>query len=141
MDLSAQLRGMSELMLDIAFGEQPYEITIDGKKEQGDAFMLAFANGSEFGNRFIIDPQGDARDGKFSLVIVRKPPYMKLVSLLISGFKGKLKESKYYRKIQLNKLEITSPGATLHRDGEVDNAETAERLYLELLPASLKVIF
>jgi diacylglycerol kinase family enzyme len=103
--------------------------------------MIAFANGSEFGNRFKIDPEGDARDGQFSLITVKKPPFFKLIPLLIDGFRGQLKESYYYRKQSLQELTISSPGATLHRDGEVSETATANSLHLKILPQSLRVIY
>lgn len=125
----------------VAFKEQAYTIQFEGKEEKGKAFMIAFANGSEFGNRFFIDPKGDVTDGKFSLVIVRKPPYLKLIPLLIDGFRGTLKESKYYKRYNLEELTISSPEATLHRDGEVAYDDTADNLRMKILPCSLKVVY
>lgn len=125
----------------ITFKEQFYTINLNGQQKEGRAFMIAFANGSEFGNRFKIDPQGNATDGKFSLVIVRKPPFTKLIPLIIDGFRGKLKESVYYKRFSLEELFISSPGATLHRDGEVYPGETADQLNLTILNKSLRVHF
>lgn len=125
----------------IKFKEQEFILEMNGRKEQGSAFMIAFANGSEFGNRFHIDPLADATDGTFSLVIVRKPPYMKLIPLLIKGFRGKLKESKYYKRIVATELTISSPGADLHRDGEVLNEDSVEQLALQIMPGSLRLIY
>ena len=125
----------------IRFKEQSFTVEANQSKTSGTAFMIAFANGSEFGNRFKIDPEGDATDGQFSLITVKKPPFFKLIPLLIDGFRGQLKESYYYRKQSLQELTISSPGATLHRDGEVSASATAESLNLKILPQSLRIIF
>lgn len=125
----------------IRFKEQSYTIEIENKQTSGTAFMIAFANGSEFGNRFKIDPQGDPTDGQFSLITVKKPPFLKLIPLLIDGFRGNLKESYYYRRQPLKEFTISSPGATLHRDGEVSEATTANTLNLKILPQSLQIIY
>ena len=125
----------------ISFKEQDFKLTLDGNESSGKAFMLAFANGSEFGNRFIIDPQGDATDGKFSLVVVRKPPYHKLIPLLIDGFKGNLKESEFYKRYPVEEFFLSSLGSTLHRDGEVNSEESTGEYRLKLKPASLKIIY
>jgi diacylglycerol kinase family enzyme len=125
----------------IKFKEQKFEVEINGSNQKGSAFMIAFANGSEFGNRFHIDPLADATDGEFSLIIVRKPPYLKLIPLLIDGFKGNLKESKYYKRYPATELSISSPGADLHRDGEVSDEDSVDHLKLKILPGSLQLIY
>ena len=125
----------------ISFKEQAFTVKLENQEFNGTAFMIAFANGSEFGNRFIIDPQGRANDGKFSLVIIRKPPWLKLIPLLMDGFKGKLKESEFYKRYPTESLVISSPGATLHRDGEVSQESMPNELRLQILPGSLNLIF
>jgi len=124
----------------LLFKEQYYEAIINDDKISGKAFMLAFANGSEFGNRFKIDPMANSSDREFSLVVVRKPPFHKLIPLLIDGFKGKLRESKYYKRYSLKELTISSPDADLHRDGEVEADSQIEELKLKILPAAINVI-
>ena len=125
----------------ISFGEEDYRIQFEGREENGKAFMIAFANGSEFGNRFKINPQGDVANGKFSLIMVRKPPYHRLIPLLLDGFRGRLKDSAYYKNYLLEELSISSPGATLHRDGEVSDEVSADSLKLKVLPGALKIIY
>ena len=125
----------------LRFKEQDYSLNISNTITEGKAFMIAFANGSEFGNRFIINPGANHDNGKLNLVVVRKPPLYKLPALLYAGFKGTLGESKYYKRYLIEEFELSCPGASLHRDGEVDSYDSNSPLTIRIIPKALDIIY
>lgn len=125
----------------IAFKEFSFRLSSKFKDKTGKAFMIIFSNGSEFGNRFIIDPDAKCNDGLFNVIVVRKPPVWRLPQLIIAGYKGKLSPSDYYIKYQLENVELyPEKTIALQCDGEIINSVTFP-LKIKLNPASLKVIY
>jgi diacylglycerol kinase (ATP) len=53
-----------------AYVPQSYDLEIDGVRESGPRFLLAFANGPEYGNGIAIAPDADPSDGELDLVMV-----------------------------------------------------------------------
>ncbi len=49
---------------------RPYRLELDGDVREGRYFMVAFANGREYGNHLVLAPEADARDGWLEVVIV-----------------------------------------------------------------------
>lgn len=123
-----------------SYKEFDYKVQSNDVNVAGKAFMIVFANGSEFGNRFIIDPRAVHDDGLFNLIIVRKPPLHKLPGLLWDSYKGKLQPSKYYQYFPITECSLTAPGQFVHRDGEVDDNTYRMPLELKLIKGGLKVI-
>jgi diacylglycerol kinase (ATP) len=129
---------IKELM---GFKEFNFSISSQSETVEGKAFMILFTNGSEFGNRFIIDPAASCSDGIFNIIIVKKPPFNKLPQLIMAGYRGALKESKYYRKLQLEDVELTpEKDIALQCDGEI-SANNTYPLKIKLNPKSLNVIY
>ncbi len=133
----------AKLILKEVMGFQEFSFSISSKSKtvDGKAFMILFTNGSEFGNRFIIDPSASCNDGLFNIIIVKKPPLHKLPQLIMAGYKGTLKESKYYRKLQLKDVELMpEKDIALQCDGEI-TAKNTYPLKVKLNPNSLNVIY
>lgn len=123
------------------FKEFDYSLTINGKEKSGTAFIIAIANGSEFGNRFKVDAKAKIDDGELSIIVIKKPPWYKLPGLLTAGYQGKLKESIYYHRSATTTAHIQQQDCLLHCDGEVDERQSAEDLQIKILPASLNLIY
>lgn len=47
-----------------------YRVVIDGVVSDQERFLVAFANGREYGNRMVLAPAADARDGWLDVVLV-----------------------------------------------------------------------
>ena len=127
---------LSEL---IKFKEFDYGVSNENYSDKGKAFIIAIANGTEFGNRFKIAPQANHNDGKLTLVIIRKPPFLKLIRLFIKGYQGKLKPSKYYQHYLLDNVELSFSKSVAHVDGEIDEQILTSPLKISVKNAALKV--
>ncbi len=68
-------RGLTDYvvnLLTMVWSHKParYRVTIDGVVTDQDRFLVAFANGREYGNRMVLAPAADARDGWLDVVLV-----------------------------------------------------------------------
>lgn len=114
------------------------KININNKGEEIEAFMLCFANTSEFGNRFIISPHSSVKDGQIEMVIVRPFPKWK-GPLIAAKFFGKTRgQSKYIETKVVTEAKIELINRIAHYDGE--SFQVNKEVFLKVLPASLKVV-
>ena len=52
------------------YASQSYELDLDGESFSGRRFLVAFANGSQYGNGLEVAPDADPRDGRLNAVVV-----------------------------------------------------------------------
>jgi YegS/Rv2252/BmrU family lipid kinase len=123
----------------IKYKEFDYGVKADNFSNTGRAFIIAIANASEFGNRFKVAPEANHNDGKLTLVIIRKPPLLKLFRLFIQGYQGKLKPSKYYQNYILENAELSFSNTVAHVDGEIDEEVLTSPLKITVMNSALKV--
>lgn len=68
---------------------QDFELTIDGKTIIKNAYLISFANGSQWGNNAYIAPTADVADGKMDIAILRDFKFLSGISIayrLIKNF-------------------------------------------------------
>ena len=123
----------------IKYKEFDYGVIADNIRSTGKAFIIAIANGSEFGNRFKVAPEANHNNGKLTLVIIRKPPLFKLFRLFIKGYQGQLKPSKYYQNYLLENAELSFSNTVAHVDGEIDESVLTSPLKITVMNSALKV--
>lgn len=123
----------------IKFKEFDFGIKADNISNTGKAFIIAIANGSEFGNRFKVAPEANHNNGKLTLVIIRKPPLYKLIRLFYLAYGGKLKPSKYYQNHLLENVELSFSNTVAHVDGEIDEKVLTSPLKITVMKSALKV--
>lgn len=121
------------------FKEFDYEVKSSGLTKIGKAFIIAIANGTEFGNRFKIAPEAIHNDGNLNLIIIRKPPFFKLLWLFIQGYRGKLKPSKYYQSYYLEDVELGFTNSVAHVDGELDEENLGSPLQMKVNKSALSI--
>jgi YegS/Rv2252/BmrU family lipid kinase len=117
---------------------QDFELTIDGKTIKKNAYLISFANGSQWGNNAYIAPSANISDGIMDIAILSD---FKLINGLAIGyrlFKRTLHLSSYLEIIKAKEVLIRQPGIIAHIDGEP--IETGNELRIKVNPLSLKVI-
>lgn len=101
------------------YNEQEYELLIDNKKLIENAFLISIANGSQWGNEFYIAPDAELNDGQLRCCILKKPPLIALPGLIKRFLTGEIAESKYYKDIPFESLQIKRKTmGPVHFDGE-----------------------
>jgi YegS/Rv2252/BmrU family lipid kinase len=117
---------------------QDYELCIDGKTIHRRAFLISFANGTQWGNNAHIAPLADVSDGVMDIAILKS---FNLVSgAVIAGrlFGKTLHLSKHLEIIKAKEVKVTQTASIAHIDGEP--IESGKELDIKVNPLSLKVI-
>ena len=118
---------------------QQYRINIDGKVYEREAFMLSFANSSQYGNNAHISPHASVQDGLLDICIIKQFPLWRFPEMGIRMVTKTSHKTKYVEIIRGKHITVERecPGP-IHLDGEpqmagIDNV-------VEVNPGSLKII-
>lgn len=121
------------------YQSEHYMLEIDGEKMELDAFLISFANSSQYGNNFHIAPQASIDDGLIDVCLIRDFPKYTAPALLISLVDQSIDKSKYDKIVKARKISIQKDHPLQgHVDGEA--VTFGKDLNIEILPLSLKVI-
>jgi diacylglycerol kinase (ATP) len=118
---------------------QLYHVEIDGKMYEREAFMLSFANSSQYGNNAHISPKASVQDGLLDVCIIKQFPLWRFVEMGIRMITKTSDKTKYVEIIRgkIIKVKRNNPGP-VHLDGEPQI--TGTDTLVEIVPHSLKVI-
>lgn len=118
---------------------QMYQLEIDGKPYEKEAFMLSFANSSQYGNDAHISPNASVQDGLLDVCVIKPFPLWRFIELSIRMMTKTTDSSKYVEIIKGSHISVkrSEPGP-YHLDGEPQMGGTDAEIVL--LPNSLKVI-
>ena len=118
---------------------QLYHLEIDGKVYEREAFMVSFANSSQYGNNAHISPKASVQDGLLDVCVIKQFPLWRFVEMGIRMITKTTDKTKYVEIVRgkIIKVKRNSPGP-VHLDGEPHVAGTDT--LIEVVPHSLKVI-
>ncbi len=116
-----------------------YDLKIDGKSYRFDAFMLSFANSSQYGNNAHVSPLASVQDGLLDVCIIKPFPLYKFPAMGIHMFAKTAHRSKYVEIIRGKNIMVNrSKSAPAHLDGEPQFLGTS--IEINIVPQSLKII-
>jgi diacylglycerol kinase family enzyme len=124
-----------------------FELILNGKSLNSEAFFISIANSNQFGNNFTIAPQASLHDGLLDIVVVNKMSKLRLIWTILKQIRNgqvRLYEDKKYHKndihyFQAKKITIKNPQlAPLHIDG--DPAETSSVFEIEIIENAFKLL-
>lgn len=121
------------------YKSQTYHLEIDGKAYEREAFMVSFANSSQYGNNAHISPNASVQDGLLDICVIQKFPLWRFPEMGIRMLTKTSDKTKYVEIIRGKHIKIKreSPGP-VHLDGEPQIMDAA--IEIEVAPRSLKVI-
>lgn len=122
-----------------SYASQRYEIQLAKQTIYTQAFLIAFANASQFGNNAYIAPEADACDGLLDLVIIKPFPWWAAPSVVARIFLGSINLSRYCQRITFDQLTVKSSHHLFHIDGEP--AEATDKVQVSVRPKSLKILY
>ena len=117
-----------------------FEITIreGGKSTIHNAFIIAIANSSQYGNNARIAPAASVRDGLLHINIVKKVPFYRL-DFVYSFFNGDIQKSSFCDILETASVELkTKTPVAYHVDGEA--CGLTDTFVIELLPGALNML-
>ena len=96
-----------------------YEISMNGTTIMRDAFLITFANASQYGNNAHIAPKADIQDGKLEVAIMRSFPLITAPGLGARLFLKNIDKSIYLETYSCKSIIVKrkSPDV-IHYDGE-----------------------
>lgn len=122
-----------------SFKEFPIELYADGKLYQRNAFILAIANSSQFGNNATISPFASVCDQLMDVCFIKKVPLWQSIGFGIKMFSQKIDTSAFVEIIKAKELSLRFPHpAPYHIDGEAMDPESV--FTISLRPSSLCMI-
>ncbi|WP_074492472.1 diacylglycerol/lipid kinase family protein [Mucilaginibacter polytrichastri] len=118
---------------------QTYHLTIDGKSYKREAFMLSFANSSQYGNNAHISPHASVQDGLIDVCVIKPFPLYLFPRMGLRMFFKTADKSNYVEIIKGKHIEVKRKEAgPAHLDGEpqIFGNDT----YIEVVPRILNII-
>ncbi|WDF55143.1 diacylglycerol/lipid kinase family protein [Mucilaginibacter sp. KACC 22063] len=121
------------------YKSQVYHLDIDGKQYEREAFMLSFANSSQYGNNAHVSPHASVQDGLLDVCVIKPFPLYRFPEMGLRMFTGTADKSDYVEIIKGRHIEVKreEPGP-VHLDGEPQMLGTEAEI--EVVPHILKVI-
>jgi diacylglycerol kinase (ATP) len=116
-----------------------YQLNIDGKHNQVNAFIICAANGSQYGNNAYIAPLAIINDGEFEITIIKPFNIFQAIPLAYHLFNKTLHKSSRISILSGKHITINrGVNEVMNIDGEA--CETKQQIDISMNPASLKVI-
>lgn len=121
------------------YKSENYSLDIDRHKIDVNAFLISFANSSQYGNNFHIAPGALIDDGLIDVCLIKDFPKYTAPALLISLVDQSIDKSKYDKIIKARDITIQHDKPLLgHVDGEP--VHLGKEAHIQILPLALKVI-
>lgn len=121
------------------YQSQSYKINYGDKEIVSDAFLLSFANSSQYGNNAYIAPDADIKDGMIDICLMKPFKVMDVLSIGFRLFNKTIKQSKYLQTIRAKEFTVTREHeGVAHLDGEP--MIFGKQLDIKVLSASLKLL-
>lgn len=115
-----------------------YEITMNGTTIMRDAFLITFANASQYGNNAHIAPEADIQDGKLEVAIMRAFPLITAPGIGARLFLKNIDKSVYLETYQCDRIVVRRQDSdVIHFDGEP--GEMGEVLNVKVVRDGLNV--
>jgi len=126
------------ILKELSYNAKEYNIIYNNIERKVKAYMIDFANASQYGNNARISPMADFKDGLIDFVIVKEFPKWKIPILIYLLLTGNIHLSNHVEIIKCNKMTIKTENTLLHLDGEP--YKTSNPVEVTILPKSLKIL-
>jgi diacylglycerol kinase (ATP) len=118
---------------------QQYKVTVNGKTLNRDAFLITFANASQYGNNAYIAPQANVTDGKLDICILKPFPVYSMPGLALRVFNKTADKSSFMEALKGTEITIErEKEGPIHLDGEP--FETGKQITVSVMPGCLKIL-
>jgi YegS/Rv2252/BmrU family lipid kinase len=123
----------------LQYKPQEYNIRIDGQTFTRKAFLITFANASQWGNNAYIAPLAHCNDGRLDVVVWKDFPRLVAPFMLPRLFAKTIHKSPFVETFQGQHIVVERPQEDYaHFDGE--SCHMGKILDIQILPSALKVL-
>ena len=126
------------ILKELKYKPKEYNLKYDEIDRNIKAYMISFANASQYGNNAKISPNAIIDDGKIDFVIVKSFPKWHIPNFLYKVMNGTIDKSDYVEIIRKQKMIINAKNTLIHLDGESKNE--IKPIKIEIIPKSLKIL-
>lgn len=123
-----------------SYKPKKYKIIIDDQKIVKKAFLITFANSSQYGNNAYIAPNAKIDDGFLDVCFLKPFPLIKALPLSIMLLNRQIDKSSYYEVIRARSVQLKRKKKKFqfHLDGEP--VKFSRKVRIDIQPKSLKLI-
>jgi len=115
------------------------ELIVDGIRREREAFVIALANSSQFGNNAKIAPEASVCDQFMDVCVIRKVPFAQALGFTKKMFTGKINRSKFVEITKAKNIILNfSQPMAYHIDGEA--MPPLRNFSVEVRPGTLKML-
>jgi len=135
------LIGYSRLVLKefFSFREFSAEADIDKTCVKKEAFVIAFANSSQFGNNARVSSLASVCDGLLDVCFIRKVPLSQAIGFIQKMFTGKIEKSTFVEITKAKHIALTFEKLMpYHVDGEA--MTPSDKFQISIQPATISMI-
>ena len=125
------------ILREFRYPAKKYTLLVDHQEQNINAFVISWANGSQFGNNATIAPESKIDDGLLDICFLNKFPIRVIPILLRRLFNKTIHHSRYMKIIRCKEILIKGVDGNCHLDGEPVNL--GEKIHLKVIPKSLTV--
>lgn len=127
------------MLLFFRYKSKKYHLLIDDQSVERKAFVIVFANASQYGNNAVVAANADIRDGLLNICLIKNVTWLNVSLLLASLFLKKLHTLPNVicyvgKKIVLKNTSVEK----MHRDGEIMEVQNDVKISIE--PGKLEII-
>jgi diacylglycerol kinase (ATP) len=109
-----------------SYKPQAYMLDIDGRRVETLAFLITFANGSQYGNNVYIAPQADISDGFIDIMVLKPISVWDALRIAPKMFNKTLHKSRYVDVYKGRSITVSRTSAgPVHLDGEPAELESS----------------
>jgi YegS/Rv2252/BmrU family lipid kinase len=123
----------------ISYAPEPYALAVDGETIRREAFLITFANASQWGNNACIAPAASVSDGLMDVVVVGKFPLYRAPEIGVRLFTRQIDRLPFVEifRCRAATVERTRSGY-VHYDGEP--SQTGRRVEVKMVQGALSVV-
>ena len=129
----------STLKGGLSYKPETYHISFDGEEQTHEAFLIACANASQYGNNVFIAPAASMNDGLMDVTLLEPFNLLEAPQVVLQLLNKTIGRNPHARTFQCRRLHIrrAQPGV-VHFDG--DPMECGTDIDVELIPLGINVV-
>lgn len=123
----------------LSYQPETYEITSENGSFRYNAFLIACANASQYGNNAYIAPRASLTDGEMNITVLEPFSVMDIPSLAFQLFNKTIEQNSHIKTLTARKITIhRGSEGVFHFDG--DPIMGGKDLVVEIIPSGLNVV-
>lgn len=123
----------------LTYKPEVYELETENGVERREAFQIACANASQYGNNAYIAPQAKLTDGYLDVIILKPFTVIDIPALAFMLFNKTIDNNKHIETLRCKKLTIRrEKEGVMHYDG--DPTQMSANINIEIVEKGLKIL-